>query len=39
VLLLDSLVLKAEAEVRWLDLCEARLRQRATDQGSTPEDD
>ncbi len=29
VLLLDALVLKAEAEVRWLDLCEARLRGRA----------
>lgn len=30
LLLLDALVLKAEAEVRWLDTCEARLRQRAT---------
>lgn len=29
VLLLDALVLKAEAEVRWLDICEARLRRRA----------
>lgn len=29
VLLLDALVLKAEAEVRWLDTCEARLRRRA----------
>lgn len=28
VLLLDALILKAEAEVRWLDLCEERLRQR-----------
>lgn len=28
VLLLDALILKAEAEVRWLDLCEARLRRR-----------
>jgi DNA-binding PadR family transcriptional regulator len=28
VLLLDALVLKAEAEVRWLDLCEERLAQR-----------
>lgn len=28
VLLLDALVLKAEAEVRWLDICEARLRRR-----------
>ena len=39
VLLLDALILKAEAEVRWLDLCEARLRRRAakdthTDGGS-----
>ena len=25
LLLLDALVLKAEAEIRWLDLCEARL--------------
>ncbi len=30
VLVLDALILKAEAEVRWLDLCEARLRQRAS---------
>jgi DNA-binding PadR family transcriptional regulator len=29
VLLLDALILKAEAEVRWLDLCEERLRQRS----------
>jgi DNA-binding PadR family transcriptional regulator len=29
VLLMDALVLKAEAEVRWLDTCEARLRRRA----------
>ena len=28
VLLLDSLILKAEAELRWIDLCEARLRER-----------
>lgn len=28
ILLLDAMILKAEAEVRWLDLCEARLRQR-----------
>jgi hypothetical protein len=27
-LLLDVFVLKAEAELRWLDLCEARLRHR-----------
>ncbi len=31
VLLMDALVLKAEAEVRWLDTCEARLRRRATE--------
>jgi DNA-binding PadR family transcriptional regulator len=30
VLLLDAMVLKAEAEVRWLDTCEARLRRRDT---------
>ncbi len=28
LLLLDALILKAEAEVRWLDLCEERLRHR-----------
>lgn len=28
LLVLDSLILRAEAEVRWLDLCEARLRAR-----------
>ncbi|MTV26500.1 PadR family transcriptional regulator [Nitriliruptoraceae bacterium ZYF776] len=31
VLLLDALILKAEAEVRWLDTCEARLRRRDED--------
>jgi DNA-binding PadR family transcriptional regulator len=29
LLLLDALILKVEAEIRWLDLCEERLRQRA----------
>ena len=29
VLLLDALILKAEAEIKWLDLCEQRLRQRS----------
>lgn len=28
VLLLDALILKAEAEIKWLDLCEARLQAR-----------
>lgn len=28
ILLLDALILKADAELRWLDLCEERLRQR-----------
>ena len=28
LLLLDALTLKAEAEIRWLDVCDARLRQR-----------
>lgn len=28
-LLLDALILKAEAEVRWLDICEERLRRKA----------
>jgi DNA-binding PadR family transcriptional regulator len=29
-LLLDALIIKAEAEIKWLDLCEDRLRQRRT---------
>lgn len=29
LLLLDALILKAESEIRWLDLCEERLRHRA----------
>ena len=29
-LLLDALILKTEAEVKWLDLCEERLRQRGS---------
>lgn len=33
VLLLDALILKAEAELKWLDLCEDRLQQRASTQG------
>ena len=28
LLLLDALILRTESEIRWLDLCEARLRQR-----------
>lgn len=28
LLLLDSLILRAEAEIKWLDLCEERLRRR-----------
>ncbi len=28
ILLLDALILQAEAEVKWLDLCEARLQKR-----------
>ena len=28
ILLLDGLILKAEAEIKWIDLCEARLRDR-----------
>lgn len=31
LLLLDALSLKAEAEIRWLDVCETRLRQRHRD--------
>ncbi len=30
LLMLDALILQAEAEVKWLDLCEARLRARKT---------
>jgi DNA-binding PadR family transcriptional regulator len=29
LIMLDALIFKAEAEVRWLDACEARIRQRA----------
>lgn len=28
LLLVDALILKADAEIRWIDLCEARLRER-----------
>ncbi|GAB4001419.1 PadR family transcriptional regulator [Nocardioides ultimimeridianus] len=34
-LVLDSLVFAAEAEVRWLDHCEARLRRAATERPAT----
>lgn len=33
LLVLDSLVFQTEAEVRWLDLCEARMVQQALDPG------
>jgi hypothetical protein len=32
---LDSLVFNAEAEIRWLDHCEARLRRAAQDRRAT----
>jgi DNA-binding PadR family transcriptional regulator len=35
-LVLDSLVFAAEAEVRWLDHCEARLRRAQLERGETP---
>jgi DNA-binding PadR family transcriptional regulator len=35
-LVLDSLVFAAEAEVRWLDHCEARLRRAQIERGDTP---
>jgi DNA-binding PadR family transcriptional regulator len=35
-LVLDSLVFAAEAEVRWLDHCEARLRRAQLERGDTP---
>ena len=37
-LVLDSLVFDAEAEVRWLDHCEARLRRAAADRGDVRRD-
>jgi DNA-binding PadR family transcriptional regulator len=37
-LVLDSLVFDAEAEVRWLDHCEARLRRAATERGAVRRD-
>ncbi len=35
-LVLDSLVFAAEAEIRWLDHCESRLRRAALERGSAP---
>ncbi len=35
-MVLDSLVFAAEAEIRWLDHCEARLRRAAQEARSTP---
>ncbi|QCX26214.1 PadR family transcriptional regulator [Nocardioides jishulii] len=35
-LVLDSLVFDAEAEIRWLDHCESRLRRAAADRAATP---
>ncbi|HEU4568465.1 MAG TPA: PadR family transcriptional regulator [Marmoricola sp.] len=35
-LVLDSLVFAAEAEVRWLDHCEARVRRQARERGAAP---
>jgi DNA-binding PadR family transcriptional regulator len=35
-LVLDSLVFRAEAEIRWLDHCEARVARAATDRRSAP---
>jgi hypothetical protein len=35
-LVLDSLVFSAEAEIRWLDHCEARVRRAATDRAEDP---
>jgi hypothetical protein len=36
LLVLDSLVFGAEAEIRWLDHCEARLARAATQHRDTP---
>lgn len=38
-LVLESLIFHAEAEVRWLDHCEARLARKAAQQQSTPGSD
>jgi len=38
-LVLDSLVFSAEAEIRWLDHCEARLRRAALERAATPATD
>jgi hypothetical protein len=35
-LVVDSLVFNAEAEIRWLDHCEARLRRAAKDRDNAP---
>jgi DNA-binding PadR family transcriptional regulator len=35
-LVLDSLVFSAEAEIRWLDHCESRLRRAARERGDAP---
>ena len=35
-LVLDSLVFSAEAEIRWLDHCEARLRRAALERPAVP---
>jgi hypothetical protein len=35
-LVLDSLVFTAEAEIRWLDHCEARLRRAASERRTSP---
>jgi DNA-binding PadR family transcriptional regulator len=35
-LVLDSLVFAAEAEIRWLDHCESRLRRAAIEKGAAP---
>ena len=38
-LVLDSLIFTAEAEVRWLDHCEARLRRAALERPTRPHRD
>ena len=35
-LVVDALVFQAEAEIRWLDHCEARLRRAARERGDQP---
>jgi DNA-binding PadR family transcriptional regulator len=39
LILLDALIFRVEAEIRWLDACEARIRSLATEHAGTKETD